>query len=136
MSEARTPILEMQSIRMSLEDIFLKVTGNSESGSSIVQEKEVEAEISTEISAKISTEISAENTLVENKLAENKLAENKLVENKLTENTFEKNRLIEHGSIDNLAAGSMLELDNNAVVVGKNTANIDKQEVDKNAGNL
>ena len=28
MSEARTPILEMNSIRMSLEDIFLKVTGN------------------------------------------------------------------------------------------------------------
>jgi ABC-2 type transport system ATP-binding protein len=74
MSEARTPILEMQSIRMSLEDIFLKVTGNSE--------------------------------------------------------------LIENGSIDNLAAGSMPELDSNAVVVGKNTADTDKLEVDNNAGNL
>jgi ABC-2 type transport system ATP-binding protein len=30
MCEAKTPILEMQSIRMSLEDIFLKVTGNPE----------------------------------------------------------------------------------------------------------
>jgi ABC-2 type transport system ATP-binding protein len=74
MSEARTPILEMQSIRMSLEDIFLKVTGNSE--------------------------------------------------------------LIENGSIDNLAAGSMPELDSNAVVVGKNTDDTDKLEVDNNAGNL
>lgn len=30
MCKANTPILEMQSIRMSLEDIFLKVTGNTE----------------------------------------------------------------------------------------------------------
>ncbi len=40
MSEARTPILEMQSVRMSLEDIFLKVTGNSESGFSEVYSEE------------------------------------------------------------------------------------------------
>lgn len=40
LSEARTPILEMQSIRMSLEDIFLKVTGNSDLTSSDTNEIE------------------------------------------------------------------------------------------------
>ncbi|MDF2944813.1 MAG: hypothetical protein K0S01_3671 [Herbinix sp.] len=37
MCEAKTPILEMQSIRMSLEDIFLKVT-NHDNDASIIQE--------------------------------------------------------------------------------------------------
>lgn len=40
MCKANTPILEMQSIRMSLEDIFLKVTGNPEA---VNEENEPEA---------------------------------------------------------------------------------------------
>jgi ABC-2 type transport system ATP-binding protein len=65
MSEARTPILEMQSIRMSLEDIFLKVTGSSESGFS---ETDVEE--------------TAENKAIDSKVIDSKAIDGKAIDGK------------------------------------------------------
>lgn len=61
MCEAKTPLLEMQSIRMSLEDIFLKVTGQDSNfvADADVSEANYSEEASEEASDDTSYEISA-----------------------------------------------------------------------------
>ncbi len=49
LSKANTPILEMQSLRMSLEDIFLKVTsGSKERGEQATEENDIEESVEKE----------------------------------------------------------------------------------------
>lgn len=55
MCEAKTPILEMQSIRMSLEDIFLKVTGQTMTVDEKVQSEEEEQDTENNITEEVTT---------------------------------------------------------------------------------
>lgn len=116
MSEARTPILEMNSIRMSLEDIFLKVTGNSTS----VSPREYEGE---------SSEALLQDTKQVNKEVDPKATDSQTSHNK-GKNTISDNRASDNQAKYDKAA------DSNAGAENEETANTDLQEVNSNAGDI
>ncbi len=116
MSEARTPILEMNSIRMSLEDIFLKVTGNSTS----VSPREYEGE---------SSEALLQDTKQVNKEVDPKATDSQTSNNK-GKNTISDNRASDNQAKYDKAA------DSNAGAENEETANTDLQEVNSNAGDI
>ena len=109
MSEAKTPILEMQSIRMSLEDIFLKVTSPS------VVERPNQSEIREEVTSykeeefnieevQINEELQNEevyNEKVKNAKLENEELQNERLQNVELYNEKEKNIKLENEELQN-----------------------------------
>ncbi len=114
MCEAKTPILEMQSVRMSLEDIFLKVTGQTDTAAAQAQEDGAAGAINRNVDK---STVNADGNTV----------------------NADDNAVNTGGNIVN-TGGNTINARGNTINAGGNTAdaddNIDDREVDSDAGDL